>query len=89
MTFFNAWINNRKTAADRFRVIAQTPNGEALPLKGQTEALSLPGGENRKIDYALVSPHSDQAFTVNFFLLDQQQQVVARAQAQVLPTFSD
>ena len=88
-TFFNAWINNRKTEPANFNLSAQRENGEPLILKGQTDELLLDGGKNRKLDYVLVSPPATEPYMVEFSLSNNKHEIVATAKAQVLPPVKD
>jgi len=85
VTFFSAWVNNRGTAQQTYRLKARRPNGEWLTLKGQTVEFNLLGGKNRKLDFALATPPASEPYMVEFILLNQEQQVIAAAKAQVTP----
>jgi cytochrome c oxidase accessory protein FixG len=85
VTFFNAWLNNRGTEEKSYSLLAKDAAGAPLTLKGQTAALTLSGGANRKIDYVLVTPPVDAPSVVEFLLTDEQRNVLARARAQILP----
>jgi len=85
ITFFNAWINNRGTEPDSYRLSAKQENGKPLALKGQTEELQLDGGKNRKLDFVLVSPPAAEPYMVEFNLANQEDKIVATANAQILP----
>lgn len=85
VTFFNAWVNNRSTNAAIYRLKARTITGKPLAIKGQTEQLDLAAGQNRKLDFALVSPPANEPFMIEFVLHDQKDQQLAIAEAQILP----
>ncbi len=70
-TFFNAWVNNRSRQPAVYTLQArQKKSGAMLPVKGQTRAKLVPG-ENRRLDFVLVTP-TDEPRTVEFVLTDQQ-----------------
>jgi cytochrome c oxidase accessory protein FixG len=85
VTFFNAWINNRGTEAEIYHLLVRSKTNLMLTLKGQTQKLTLAGGENRKLDYVLVSPAVQHSYVVEFELLNSQNQHLATAEAQILP----
>lgn len=87
-TFFNGWINNRSTESNTFRIVARRPDGTALDVRGQTARLQLSGGENRKIDFVLVSPAVRSPSMVEFVLFGSQDEPLAVSQAQVNPVVS-
>jgi polyferredoxin len=89
VTFFNAWINNRGTDSDTFRLVAQRENGPPLILKGQTAELRLAGGKNRQLDYVLLSPPAVEPYMVEFILVNNEHEIVATAKAQILPLPTD
>ena len=84
-TFFNAWIRNRSTTTETYHLAVRSNNQLPLKLNGQTEQLEIAGGNNRKLDYVLVSPPVDASFMVEFVLIDSQNQELATAEAQILP----
>lgn len=66
-TFFNAWINNRSQKTAFYILQArQKESGEPLLLKGQVQ-VELTGGENRRLDFVLVTP-TDKSLTIEFVL---------------------
>ena len=85
VTFFNAWINNRGTKEEVYRLEARMKDGASLTIKGQTEQLQLAAGRNRKLDYVLVSPPVDEPFMVEFVLLDRNDRPLAVAEAVLSP----
>ncbi len=84
-TFFNAWLNNRTTEHATYRLTARGSDGAALTIKGQTTDLKLQGGENRKLDFVLVSPAVRQPTMIEFVLFDQLQRELDLAAAQLTP----
>jgi cytochrome c oxidase accessory protein FixG len=84
-TFFNAWINNRSTAMETYRLTVRKQNHHPLTIKGQIERLQLDGGENRKLDYVLLAPPAEEPYMIEFILLGRQNQERATAKAQILP----
>lgn len=85
VTFFNGWVNNRSTETAVYHLVVRSETGEPLTLKGQTEQLSIVAGQNRKVDFVLVSPAAEQPFMVEFVLLGQDDQQFAVAEAQITP----
>ncbi|WP_303722793.1 4Fe-4S dicluster domain-containing protein [Malonomonas rubra] len=84
-TFFNAWINNRGTHAAIYQLSARTLTSDKVELKGQTDQLDMSAGQNRKVDFVLVSPPAREPFVVEFVLLDQKEQQLAVAEALISP----
>ncbi len=84
-TFFNAWVNNRTTEHETYQLQARRKDGRLLTLKGQTNQLTLKGGENRQLDYVLVSPPESQPYMIQFVLLNSAEQELATAKAQISP----
>jgi cytochrome c oxidase accessory protein FixG len=85
VTFFNGWVNNRSTETAVYHMVVRSESGETLTLKGQTEQLSMVAGQNRKVDFVLVSPAAEQPFMVEFVLLGQDDHQLAVAKAQISP----
>ncbi len=81
-TFFNAWVDNRGQKAATYTIdAADATTGTPLPLKGQVRARLAPG-ENRRLDFVLVSPaHGSPA--VRFTLRDESGRPVATAGARL------
>lgn len=79
-TFFNGWVNNRSQADGLYDLKARRKeSGAALPLKGQVRA-RLAAGENRRIDFVLVTPN-EEALAVEFVLTDEAGRELAIAEA--------
>lgn len=85
VTFFNGWVNNRSTESAVYHLAVRSESGEVLTIKGQTEKLSMVAGQNRKVDFVLVSPAAEQPFMVEFVLLGRDDQQLAVAEAQITP----
>jgi cytochrome c oxidase accessory protein FixG len=83
-TFFNAWVNNRSNKSASYEIIArQTVNASPLTLKGQTSAIALGPGGNRRIDFVLITPVSEARLEVDFILLNQTGSELANARAYI------
>ncbi len=81
-TFFNAWINNRSPeAATYFLRARHKESGASLSLKGQVRA-RLAAGENRRLDFVLLSP-AGTSLTVEFFLTDEEGVELSAAEAYI------
>ncbi|HEB68915.1 MAG TPA: 4Fe-4S binding protein [Desulfobulbus sp.] len=81
-TFFNAWVNNRSRQRAVYSLQArQKKSGAPLQIKGPTRAKLAPG-ENRRLDFVLVTPNN-KARTVEFILIDQQGMEVSVAEAYI------
>lgn len=84
-TFFNGWVNNRSQARGVYFLQARAKDsGELLPLKGQIR-FELAAGENRRLDFVLVTPAA-QSFMVEFMLANEEGQVLAIAEARIGPS---
>ncbi len=83
--FFNAWLNNRGPEDTIFHLQARNSSGKPLVIKGPTADLKLRGGENRKLDFVLVTQASDQPFMIEFVLLNALDEELALAKAQITP----
>ncbi len=71
-TFFNSWINNRSTGKGTYRIAARlADSGEVLTLKGPVDRQEIAAGENRRIDFVLLTPVSKSRLEVEFVLLSQ------------------
>lgn len=84
-TFFNGWINNRSTKSEIYYLQAKTKSGAPLTIKGQTQQLRLSAGQNRKIDYVLISATDEQAFMIDFVLFNNENRQLAVSEAQISP----
>lgn len=85
LNFFNAWVNNRTTEEILCRLEAEdTQSRQSLSLKGQTHDIRLQAGENRKLDFVLVSPRSAHARQVQFYLKNSSR-ILAKSQALITP----
>ena len=83
-TFFNAWVNNRSSTKGIYHIEArQAENGKPLVLKGQTEQLILEAGGNLRIDFVLVTAVPKSRTELEFFLLDQNDNELAVAEAHI------
>jgi len=81
-TFFNAWVNNRSRQTAVYTLQArQKKSGAPLQIKGPTRAHLAPG-ENRRLDFVLMTPNND-ARTVEFLLTDKQGLEVSIAEAYI------
>jgi type II secretory pathway component PulJ len=86
LNFFNAWVNNRTTGAIVCRLEAEDRHSrQSLQLKGQTHDIRLKPGENRKLDFVLVSPQNAHAWQVQFYLKDSSR-ILAQSQALITPS---
>lgn len=86
-TFFNAWINNRGQQTQVFHITAVDPeDGSPLTVKGQTRRLEISGGDNRKIEFVLVTSLPDGKKKIVFLLRDKHGQTVARSDATISMT---
>lgn len=84
-TFFNAWLNNRSQKRAIYTLHArQKISGAPLTLKGQLQS-ELAAGENRRLDFLLVTP-SEASVTIEFVLTDAAGQELARADADIEKT---
>ena len=84
--FFNAWVNNRSQEDNLYELGARNPkSGTSLQLKGQTRQIAITGGGNRRVDFVLISPQSADDRKVEFILKDRQGEVIASAEALLLP----
>lgn len=80
-SFFNAWVKNRTTRAESYQLEALSGrDGSRLQLKGPTGEILLQGGENRRIDFVLVTPAASPPLQVRF-VLKQSEQILADSQA--------
>jgi len=78
--FFNAWVNNRSQKSGVYTLHArQKMSGAVLTLKGQVR-IELPAGENRRLDFVLVTP-SEAPLTIEFVLTDEAGRELASADA--------
>ncbi len=69
ISFFNAWIHNRTTAVNEYVLSAESSTQEeTLELKGPTSAILLNAGQNRKVDFVLVSSFTGKESRVTFVL---------------------
>ncbi len=85
-SFFNAWINNRTTDSAQYLLRAQQQNNrQRLELKGPTRTIVLSGGQNRKIDFVLLTPFTENENRVTFTLYSQNGQPLAEAEALITP----
>lgn len=81
-TFFNAWVKNRSRQTAVYTLQArQKESGALLQIKGPKQAELAPG-ENRRLDFVLVTP-TDEARTVEFVLIDKQGVEVSVAEAYI------
>ncbi|MBU0673883.1 MAG: 4Fe-4S binding protein [Proteobacteria bacterium] len=81
-TFFNAWINNRSQAKAVYTMEARQKESSApLLLKGQVRA-ELTAGENRRLDFLLVTP-AHEFITVELVLKDQEGLELSIAEAYI------
>jgi len=86
VTFFSAWVGNRTQQDQRYEVSARLEGLETPPeLKGQVAGIDIAPGQNRHLEFALLTPPRPQATTVTFELHDQRGEVRAQAAATVLP----
>lgn len=85
-TFFNAWVSNRSSATETYRIEARTISGQLpLTLKGQTSKIVIESGTNRKLDFVLVTDVPKEMFPVEFVLTNVAGDEVSMAAAQVTP----
>ncbi|PLX96218.1 MAG: FeS-binding protein [Desulfuromonas sp.] len=88
-TFFNAWVNNRGTQPATYRILARSKSeGAPLTLKGQTSKIVIEPGNNRKLDFVLVTTALDSPLPVQFVLTGPAGEEVAITDAQVSPVRS-
>jgi cytochrome c oxidase accessory protein FixG len=81
-TFFNAWVNNRSQETATYTLQARKKESNAaLTLKGQVWA-ELEAGENRRLDFVLVTP-TNESLTVEFVLTDAEGQELSVAEAYI------
>ncbi|MFO7577450.1 MAG: 4Fe-4S dicluster domain-containing protein, partial [Pelovirga sp.] len=85
LTLFNAWINNRTTTPQEYRLSAVLATGEPLEVRGQTENILLADGANRELSLIVISPVQQQHYMIEFRLVNPQQQVVTTARARITP----
>ncbi len=70
-TFFSAWVHNRSNEKANYRITArQAVNHTPLQLRGQSDRYELTAGENRRIDFVLVTPVPESRLDVEFILTD-------------------
>lgn len=85
-TFFNAWINNRGQEQKAFSLEALDPTGKlGLELKGQIRQVTIPAGDNRRIDFVVVSSPFKAEKEIQFQLIDESGTTVAAATATLSP----
>lgn len=83
-TFFNAWVNNRSASANTYQIKARNAQDDApLPLKGPTRKIDLAAGENRKVDFVLISPFRKVDIQVTFELIDRSGKVLDSTKARI------
>lgn len=84
-TFFNAWINNRTTADQQYRLTAVSPDGDALELRGRTDHIFVGEGGNHELNLIVLTPVHQQYYMIEFHLLNNTERIVATAQARITP----
>lgn len=83
-TFFNAWLNNRTTTQALYSITAfDDANQNELVLKGPVQEIRLNAGENRKVDFVLVTPSSETEIRVKFRLTGNDGQTLSTSTARV------
>jgi len=86
VTFYTAWVNNRSDRPLTFEIaVSSTPPLANLEIKGQTRDLVLRGGQNRRIEFALLTPALKQTLQIEFHLRDRQGTTYADTAASALP----
>lgn len=84
-SFFNAWINNRTTKAAQYSLSARDTLNTSLILKGPIHDLSLEAGQNRRLDFVLITPFTGKESRVTFMLSTKDGQILAQADALITP----
>lgn len=85
LNFFNAWVNNRTTKEISCWIEAKDAQSrQNVQLKGQTHDISLKPGENRKLDFILISPANAGSWQVEFYLKNSTE-ILAQSQALITP----
>ncbi|MDT8420586.1 MAG: 4Fe-4S dicluster domain-containing protein [Desulfuromonadales bacterium] len=85
-TFFNAWVNNRSLDPMTYQIKARAVSDKrSLTLSGQTSKIELAPGENRKLDFVLVTRVPEETLAVEFILTSQAGEELSLTEAQVTP----
>jgi cytochrome c oxidase accessory protein FixG len=88
-SFFNAWLNNHTTAEVSYDLSARAKiTGEKLTLKGPTQGIILKGGENRKVDFVLITFDHGKESRIGFLISDPSGRPLADAEALITPNQS-
>ncbi|MFO7811434.1 MAG: 4Fe-4S dicluster domain-containing protein [Pelovirga sp.] len=82
-TLFTVWINNRSTVDQEYQLRAAPLAGGPIEIRGQTEQIPVAAGGNYQLRLMVLSPVSNQPTMVEFQLIDDRQQPVAGATAQL------
>lgn len=85
-TFFSAWVSNRSDHQETFTILARdTESGHAYQIRGQAVNIRLSPGENRGIQFALLSPAVKQVRHVEFILTNLDGMELDIGNAQISP----
>lgn len=88
-TFFNAWVSNRSSSTETYQIEARTESDQSsLTLKGQTRKIVIEPGNNRKLDFVLVTEVPEESMLVQFVLSTLAGEEASVADAQVTPARS-
>jgi len=82
-TFFSVWVHNRSQQRTDYIITARIKESrQPLILKGQTRA-TLKAGENRRLDFVVLSPRTKAPTPVVFILATDQGRTLTTAEASI------